>query len=94
MQMRNLVRRFCAVGLIVGPMSFGSHKALAQTQTAIEYRVLATTKTSTMEMELKRTSVGSWLSLSDSDGRRHGSRWPRSSDRDVPYRPGERALSL
>jgi len=56
MQMRNLVRRFCAVGLIVGPMSFGSHKALAQTQTAIEYRVLATTKTSTMEEELNDAS--------------------------------------
>jgi len=37
-------------------MSFGSHKALAQTQTAIEYRVLATTKTSTMEKELNDAS--------------------------------------
>jgi hypothetical protein len=54
--MRTFVKRLWAIGLIAGPLSIGSHQAFAQTPTAIEYRVLATTKTSTLEKELNEVS--------------------------------------
>lgn len=54
--MQDLVRRLWAIGLIAGPLSIGNSQAFAETPTAIEYRVLATTKTSTLEKELNAAS--------------------------------------
>ena len=54
--MRALVRRLWAIGLIAGPLSMVGCPAFAQTPTAMEYRVLATAKTSTMEKELNEAS--------------------------------------